>query len=133
MALEVAGEEPIAANVATPAAANNNEQNRRRNGNGVNVSGRAITAHTTSPRTKVTDRLSALQILVDVASSPLSKILTGAYKNFANLLQTATQWLSWANEDKEMVILINHIFLPFLRSLLSASIVSRNVDRVRSV
>ena len=31
----VAGEEPIAANVATPAATNNNEQNRRRNGDGV--------------------------------------------------------------------------------------------------
>ena len=129
----MARDEAIAPSAAIPAATNNNEQNRRRNGNGVNVSGRAITAHTTSPRTKVTDRSSALQILVDVASSPLSKILTGPYKNFANLLQTATQWLSWANEDKEMVILINHIFLPFLRSLLSASIVRRNVERVRPV
>ena len=130
----MAREEPIAANVATPAATNDNEQNRRRNGDGVNVvSERAITAHTTSPRTKVTDRSSALQILVDVASSPLSKILTGAYKNFANLLQMATLWLSWANEDKEMVVSTNHIFLPFLRSLPSASIVRRNVERVRSV
>ena len=70
---------------------------------------------------------------MDVASSPLSKILPGTCKNFANLLPTATRSLSWANEDKEMVILINHIFLPFLRSLLSASIVRRNVERVRSV
>ena len=69
---------------------------------------------------------------MDVVSS-LSKILPGAYKNFANLLQMATRWLSWANEDKEMVKLINHIFVPFLRSLLSASIVRRNAERVGSV
>ena len=37
------------------------------------------------------------------------------------------------SEDKEMLILITHIFLPFLRSLLSASIVRRNVERVRFV
>jgi len=46
-ACPVAREEPMAANI--PAATNNKEQNKRRNGDGVNVSECAITAQTTSP------------------------------------------------------------------------------------
>jgi len=44
----LAREEPIASSAAIPAATNNKEQNKRRNGNGVNVSECAITAQTTS-------------------------------------------------------------------------------------
>jgi len=87
----VAREEPIAPSAVIPAATNNNEQNKRRNGDGVNVSECAITAQTTSPQAKVTERSPGLQILMDVASSPLSKILPGTYKHFANRLQMATR------------------------------------------
>ena len=37
--------------------------------------------------------------------------------------------LSWAGEDEETMILINYIFLPFLRSLLSVS----DVEGIRAV
>jgi hypothetical protein len=89
----------------------------RRNGDA--VSGCAITAHIGSLWAKAAERSPGLQILVDVASSPPSKILPGAHKNFANVLHMATPMALWAERDKEMVIFINPIFLPFLRLLLA--------------
>jgi hypothetical protein len=70
---------------------------------------------------------------MDVASSLLSKILQAPAKISQILYRWQLDGFRGQIEDKEMLILINHIFLPFLRSLPSASFVRRKVERVGSV
>jgi hypothetical protein len=63
-----------------------------------------------------------------------------SFENFPGAYENSQMFYRWQlddfraqSADKKMVKLINRIFLPFLRSLLSVSIVTRNVEQVRSV
>jgi hypothetical protein len=57
-----------------------------------------------------------------------STILPGAYKKISQIFyRWQLDGFRRQIENKEMLILINHIFLPFLRSLLSAFVIRRNV------